>query len=156
MRDVMLHITTLNCILFTQLTTTMWDGRPPLQLTVIIVAHRVIHPKRSLARWLQRSENSCCLGIEAGRMLQVRSTSALAKLRCSVQRGGECRLWVAPALQVFSVDFCGRFCQYCRLSGLFVRWCSAGPDEFRERGSIRLNDLKGPRTFPECPCSWLT
>jgi hypothetical protein len=47
-------------------------------------------------------------------------------------------LWVAPALQEFSVNLCGRYCQYRRLSGLFVRWCSAGLDEFRERGSNRL------------------
>ena len=66
-------------------------------------------------------------------------------------------LWVAPALQEFFGDFCGRFCQYRRLSGLFVRWYSAGLDEFRERGSNRLIDLgKGPLPFPECPCSWLT
>ncbi|WP_139279413.1 hypothetical protein [Roseovarius marisflavi] len=34
-------------------------------------------------------------------------------------------LWVAPVLQAFSSGFCGHFCQYRRLSGLFVRWCSA-------------------------------
>jgi hypothetical protein len=65
-------------------------------------------------------------------------------------------LWVAPALQEFFGDFCGHFCQYCRLSGLFVWWCSTGPDEFRKRGSNRLIGLKGPLPFPECPCSWLT
>ena len=54
---------------------------------------------------------------------------------------GQVRLWVAPALQEFSVDFCGCFRQYRRLSGLFVRKCSAGLDEFRERGSNRLIDL---------------
>lgn len=31
-------------------------------------------------------------------------------------------LWVAPALQAFSVDVCGHFRQYCRLSGLFMFW----------------------------------
>ncbi len=57
----------------------------------------------------------------------------------------------------FLRDCCGRFCQYRRLSGLFVRWCSACLDEFRDRGSNRLVDLRrGPLTFPECPCSWLT
>jgi len=49
------------------------------------------------------------------------------------------------------------FCQYSRVSG---RLCDGivvtGPDEFRKRGSIRLIDLNGPRTFPECPCFWLT
>ena len=34
----------------------------------------------------------------------------------------QCPLWVAPALQVFSVDFCGHFRQYRRLSGLFMFW----------------------------------
>ena len=29
-------------------------------------------------------------------------------------------------------------------------------DEFRERGSNWLIDLRGPLPFPECPCSWLT
>ena len=33
-----------------------------------------------------------------------------------------CLLWVAPALQVFSVDVCGHFRQYRRLSGLFMFW----------------------------------
>ena len=42
------------------------------------------------------------------------------------------------------------------LASLCFGIASTGPDEFRERGSIRLNDLNGPRTFPECPCSWLT
>lgn len=31
-------------------------------------------------------------------------------------------LWVAPALQAFSVDVRGHFRQYRRLSGLFVFW----------------------------------
>lgn len=83
--------------------------------------------------------------------------AALGKPHCSVRDPSECRLWVAPALQEFFGDICGYFRQYRRLFGLFVRWCSAGPDEFRERGSNRLIDLKrGPLTFPECPCSWLT
>ena len=38
--------------------------------------------------------------------------------------------------------------------------CCAMPcravDDFRERGSNRLIDLRGPLTFPECPYSWLT
>lgn len=69
----------------------------------------------------------------------------------------------------------GRFCVDCsciarvfwRLcGGLSVRSCvrpvyaafdvAAGLDEFRKRGSNRLNDLIGPLTFPECPGSWLT
>ncbi|WP_193221967.1 hypothetical protein [Amylibacter sp. SFDW26] len=36
----------------------------------------------------------------------------------------ERRLWVAPALQVFSGDICGHVRQYCRLSGLFMFWRS--------------------------------
>ena len=43
-------------------------------------------------------------------------------------------------------------CPACLCFGI----ASTGPDEFRERGSIRLNDLDGPRTFLERPCSWLT
>ena len=78
------------------------------------------------------------------------------KLHRSETEPCERPLWVAPALQEFFGDFCGHFCQYCRLSGLFVWWCSTGPNEFRERGSNRLIDLKGPLPFPECPCSWLT
>ncbi len=38
---------------------------------------------------------------------------------------------VAPALQAFSVDIGGHFRQYRRLSGLFMRWCSAGPPSHR-------------------------
>ncbi|WP_299893214.1 hypothetical protein, partial [uncultured Ruegeria sp.] len=34
--------------------------------------------------------------------------------------GGQRHLWVAPALQAFSCDFCGHFRQYRRLSGLFA------------------------------------
>ena len=69
----------------------------------------------------------------------------------------ERRLWVAPALQAFSGDICGHFvstvvCPACLRFGI----ASTGPDEFRERGSNRLIDLKGPLPFPECPCSWLT
>ncbi|WP_217639279.1 hypothetical protein, partial [Salinihabitans flavidus] len=63
--------------------------------------------------------------------------------------------WLLHCKSFFG-DFCGHFRQYCRLSGLFVQWCSAGLDEFRERGSNRLIDIRGPLTFPECPCSWLT
>ena len=67
------------------------------------------------------------------------------------------RLWVAPALQEFFSDFRGRFvstvvCPACLCFGI----ASTGPDEFRERGSNRLIDLRGPETFPECPCSWLS
>ena len=48
--------------------------------------------------------------------------------------------------------------------GLSVQSCvrpvyvtvATGPDEFRKRGSYRLNDLWGPRPSSECPCSWLT
>lgn len=81
-------------------------------------------------------------------------------VQVSCAAAGDCRdewpLWVAPALQDISGDFCGRFCQYRRLCGLFMRWGSAGLDEFRERGSNRLIGLEGPLPFPECPCSWLT
>src|SRR6056297_940583 len=43
-------------------------------------------------------------------------------------------------------------CPACLCGGVVA----TGPDEFRERGSNRLIDLRGPLTFPECPCSWLT
>lgn len=44
-------------------------------------------------------------------------------------------------------------CPACLRGGVVA----TGPDEFRERGSNRLIDLKiWPLTFPECPCSWLT
>ena len=90
-------------------------------------------------------------------MLRDPPTSALGKLQCGGDGGDERHLWVAPALQAFSGDVCGHFRQYRRLSGLFMRWCSAGPDEFRERGSNRVIGLRrGPQPFPECPCSWLT
>jgi len=54
-------------------------------------------------------------------------------------------LWVAPALQVFFGDIRGLFvstvvCPACLCFGI----ASTGPDEFRERGSNRLIDLKGP------------
>ena len=79
------------------------------------------------------------------------------KPRRSDEPAGECPLWVAPALQEFFSDFRGRFvstvvCPACLCFGI----ASTGPDEFRKRGSNRLIDLKGPLTFPECPCSWLT
>ena len=61
--------------------------------------------------------------------------------RDAATQESESPLWVAPALQEVFGNFSGRFRQYCRLSGLFVRWCSAGLDEFRERGSNRLIDL---------------
>lgn len=95
--------------------------------------------------------------------------AASGKLHRSTSSVGEDPLWMAPALQAFFGDFAA-FCQYSRLSrcrqcmqsmherGLFVQHFqnTAGPDGFRERGSKRLNDLKGPVTFPECPGSWLT
>ena len=43
-------------------------------------------------------------------------------------------------------------CPACLCFGI----ASTGPDEFRERGSNRLIDLRGPLPLPECPCSWLT
>ncbi len=53
---------------------------------------------------------------------------------------------------------------FCDRDGLSVQSCvrpvcvafATGPDEFRKRGSYRLNDLWGPRHSSECPCSWLT
>ena len=70
---------------------------------------------------------------------------------------GECHVWVAPALQAFCCAVCAYFvstvvCPACLCFGI----ASTGPDEFRKRGSIRLNDLGGPQTFPEYPCLWLT
>ena len=67
------------------------------------------------------------------------------------------RVWVAPALQAFCCAVCAYFvstvvCPACLCFGI----ASTGPDEFRKRGSIRLNDLGGPQTFPEYPCLWLT
>ncbi|WP_439142096.1 hypothetical protein [Planktotalea sp.] len=61
-------------------------------------------------------------------------------------------LWVAPALQVFSGDIRGLFvstvvCAACLCFGI----ASTGPDEFREQGSNRLIDLRGPQPFPEYP-----
>jgi hypothetical protein len=69
----------------------------------------------------------------------------------------EYRVWVAPALQAFSGDYSGHFVStlVCPAS-LCFGIAFTGPDEFRERGSIRLSDFGGPQTFPECLCSWLT
>ena len=56
-------------------------------------------------------------------------------------------------LVIFAVIFVSTVvCPACLCFGI----ASTGPDEFRERGSNRLIDLKGPLPFPECPCSWLT
>lgn len=56
-------------------------------------------------------------------------------------------------LVILAVIFVSTFvCPACLCFGI----ASTGPDEFRERGSNRLIDLKGPLPFPECPCSWLT
>ncbi len=43
-------------------------------------------------------------------------------------------------------------CPACLRGGIVA----TGLDEFRERGSNRLIDLRGPLPLPECPCSWLT
>ena len=90
-------------------------------------------------------------------MLRDLLTSALGKLHRSARSCGGRHLWVAPALQVFFGDIRGFLvstvvCPACLCFGI----ASTGPDEFRERGSNRLIDLKGPLTFPECPSSWLT
>ena len=55
---------------------------------------------------------------------------------------GECLVWVAPALQVFSA-LIAAVRQYCRVFGLFTQplLSAAGLDEFRKQGSYRLNDL---------------
>jgi hypothetical protein len=71
--------------------------------------------------------------------------SASGMLRSSVTTICERHLWVAPALQVFFGDIRGLFvstvvCPACLCFGI----ASTGPDEFRERGSNRLIDLKGP------------
>jgi hypothetical protein len=90
-------------------------------------------------------------------MLRDARMACSVKLHCRDDNDDECHLWVAPALQEFFGDFRGRFvstvvCPACLCFGI----ASTGPDEFRERGSNRLIDLRGPETFPECPCSWLT
>ena len=56
-------------------------------------------------------------------------------------------------LSMFAVIFVSTVvCLACLCFGI----ASTGPDEFRERDSNRLIDLRGPLPFPECPCSWLT
>jgi len=56
-------------------------------------------------------------------------------------------------LELFAAIFVSTVvCPACLRCGVVA----TGPDEFRMRGSIWLNDLIGPRTFPECPCSWQT
>lgn len=56
-------------------------------------------------------------------------------------------------LSIFAVIFVSTVvCPACLCFGI----ASTGPDEFRERGSNRLIDLRGPLPLPECPCSWLT
>ena len=87
-------------------------------------------------------------------MLRIARTAALEKLHRSARIFDQGLVWVAPALQAFSGAIRGLFvstvvCPACLCDGIVV----TGPDEFRERGSIRLIDLKGPRTFSECPCS---
>ncbi|QDY71420.1 hypothetical protein [Qingshengfaniella alkalisoli] len=118
-----------------------------------LVSEAVRASAEDITQVLQRS---ALLSVAAPECCAICRTAASEKLHCRKQACGKRHLWVAPALQAFSGGICGHFCQYCRLSGLFVWWCSTGPDEFRERGSNRLIDLKGPLPFPECPCSWLT
>jgi len=70
-------------------------------------------------------------------------------LQCNVFDDFERRLWVAPALQVFSGDIRGLFvstvvCPACLCFGI----ASTGPDEFRERGSNRLIDLQRAAAVP--------
>ena len=58
-------------------------------------------------------------------------------------------MWMAPALQAIFVI--AMVCQYSRVSGLICVAFATGPDEFREQGSYRLNDLGGRdigRRFP--------
>tara|TARA_R100000365_G_C2741680_1_gene70327 strand:- start:1754 stop:1939 length:186 start_codon:yes stop_codon:yes gene_type:complete len=55
-------------------------------------------------------------------MLRDARMSGLVNLQRGIGSTDERHLWVAPALQAFSVDVCGHFRQYCRLSGLFMFW----------------------------------
>lgn len=56
--------------------------------------------------------------------------------------GAQCRVWVAPALQVFSA-LNAAVRQYRRVFGLLTQpvLSTAGLDEFRKRGSYREYDL---------------
>ena len=60
-----------------------------------------------------------------------------------------CKCFLVTSAVIFVSTF---VCPACLCGGIVA----TGLDEFRERGSNRLVDLRGSLPFPECPCSWLT
>jgi len=60
--------------------------------------------------------------VSADKMLRDARVAASVGRTAAFKGGRERPLWVAPALQAFSGNFCGHFRQYRRLSGLFMFW----------------------------------
>ncbi|MEP3301844.1 MAG: hypothetical protein ABJO05_07735 [Roseibium sp.] len=78
---------------------------------------------RAVVRELSKNGNFVrSADLHPPKMLRHGRMAGLVKLRRGIRVVDGRRLWVAPALQVFSGDMRGHFRQYCRLSGLCMFW----------------------------------